>query len=661
MTDDSNYFGEGDQPLDQVEDETVDASQRVRKWPQLEESPVIPLGFEDDLMVFVMPEGNIRRAQAKSVPQLLKVDIYVSRDGSAFLQNFMAPGKDGSLNFLRDAAATWFNRHCRAMGPYDRSRRERKIGVWPDGISSSGAPGVALHLGDEIWRVPDPDGPGDHVRPLFETRSVFDALRDRKGPVWVLRPPTPRPEKPCGRDAGQWVRETLDFWRFEAIGSEGLTGADVLAGWLMAALLGAAPPFRGHLLIFALAGSGKTWLTRFLWSLMSVMVEEPITAFTEPGLRAALADEAHAVIIDEAESGTGFEGGPSLIDRALDVLRPMATGDGGNRKMGSTTGDGAARAQTAQGAALLVAIRPARFGPADADRFAEIKLLPLLAEGGFKPRDDAEVAAATAKARKLAPALLGRAVHGARRYLADAALIKSALKAEGKLPRTADLVAMLAAGRRLLLFDAPLAPGDEVAAELAFWRPLLEERADGEAVSNDGVDLLSHLFAANSGQHHFDRYLKIGELVEMMLEDPDHKGWPKVLAGHGMRLERGGSGAWWNNIDTRAKCPDGHWLLVANGHPGMKALLKGTEFGDHRRTLSYLEQLGEAHRQESIEGLRFGPGPKRRSVAIPLAPWFDKAVRSTARPDHEASSPGSGTVAGPGVPGGVPAFGVEDV
>ncbi len=353
------------------------------------------------------------------------------------------------------------------------------------------------------------------------------------------------------------------------------------------------------------------------------------------------------MIIDEAENKQAFEG-PSLIDRALEVLRPMATDEGGNRKMGSV--DGSQKTQTARGSALLGATKPPRLNPADASRFAEIKLLTLREEGGFTPRPDGEIAAAIEKARAMAPGLLGRAVQGAQRYLADVEAIKIGMSKLGHEPRTGDLVAMLAAGRRLLLYDHPLTP-DEVEAELVRFRPLLEQRVETEHVANDGQDLLMHVLNANSGQHYNDRFLKIGELIDRMLDNPEHQEWPRVLAGHGMRLMRGLT----IGPKDKRRHLDGDWLLVANGHPGMKALTRGTDYGDWRRTFSYLEDLGPEHVQEKVEPLRFGPGAQLRSLAIPLAPWFSKAVQSSARP-----LPGEGgTVGAAGVPRTVPAFGID--
>ena len=644
--DEGNYYSADGVPLDHPpEDESVDASARVRNWPEMDESPVIPLGFVDRDVVFVMPEGNVRREPAKAIPQLLKVDIYVCGRGAEFLKNFMAEGDKGK-SFQRDSAATWFNRHCRLMGPWDTGREKRQVGVWPDGPDGAD---MALHLGDEIWTYHEaPDPPR---APGWKKMTVFETFRNvRTGPVWVLGPPVARPEKACGRDAGLWVLQALEAWRFETIGGEGeagLTGADIVVGWIMAGLLGGLPDFRCHLLIYAMKGSGKTTLMDFVQALMRVMVERPITDFTPAGLRSELMSKARSVILDEAESKAAGEG-PSLIDQALEVLRPMATGRGGNRKMGATDGKGETQSQTAVGSALLGATKPPRLNAADASRFCEIKLLPIKAEGGFEPRSEPEVRRLIEKAWDLGPALFARALQGFRRYRADFDAIKAAMTAKGHEPRAGDVVATLAAGRRLLLYDHPLTP-EEVETELVRFAPLMAEREETQHVANDGEELFDHILNFASGQHYDDRQLTIGELIRRVLGRSHDGGswekWAETLATFGLRVMVDG-------IEAGTKAPfrelDGDWLLVANGHPGLKRILKGTDYGDYRRTLSYLEQLGGQHRQEVMRPLRFGTGTPKRSLAIPLAPWFEEA-RPCTHPEWRETLPAGGV--SPGVTG----------
>lgn len=606
-----------------IEDAEPDTERALGAFPDPELSlcPVVPLGFELGRVIFAMPEGEIRWEAAAKIPTMLQTDIFACAAGQAFLTVW----RDGEDKFQRTAATIWFVRKCRQAGKWDSRRTIRSLGLWAgDGDEA------VLHLGDEIWRLAKGK--------TAEKVSVAHALRLRSGPLYKLHPPAPRPVKPASLEEGQWARDALDLWRFEAIGAEGLTGADVVAGWLMAALLGQLAPFRGHLLINAMAGSGKTTLVMFVHALLSAIAGEVIDSFTEAGLRGDLAGMARPALLDEAEASAGGAGAMGVVERALELLRRMATGSGGNRRQGSI--DGSTVTQTAVGAVLMAAINPPKLGPADASRIVEVRLLPLsgsdLAEDAPRPKAATRVqlVAAIETAKALGPAMLGRALKGAWRYRADVDEVSAAMARAGEDPRTGDLLAMLAAGRRLLLFDKALSAAD-ADAEVAFWRPLLTQRKGAESVSNSGADALAHLMAADSGLHLSNRRETLGGII--LRWSRNEREYGDLLAANGLRISE----------ETAPDGRGGPWLMVANQHPRLQAIFKPTAYGDWRRTLGYLDTLGPDYRTwHTKNSVRFGVGVKQRAICIPLTPWFETTPvrpmaagviplpRSTAVPDR---------------------------
>lgn len=588
-----------------------DTEARLKAFPNpsLDECPVVPLGFDGASVLFAMPEGEIRSAPAAKInTAMLRTDIFACEAGAAFLTYW----RDSNQQFQAQVCATWFVRKCRQAGKWDKARGNRSLGVWPEG------PGVVvLHKGDEVWRYEGAD---------VTRQSVAEALRaaaKSRGPLYKLHPPAPAPESAASVEDGEWVRDWLENWRWETLGGTDLSGADVTAAWLMASLMGAAAPFRVHLLLNALAGSGKTSLLTFVHALLSALSGEMVSNFTEAGFRNDISGMARPVIVDEAEASSG-ETGPGPVEQVLTLLRLMATGAGANRRMGDV--GGGAIAQTAVGAVLMAAILPPKLDDALATRVAELRLLPLLSDGGNPDAeapdlaDDAELERGLEHARKLAPRLLGRVLEGAARYRADLAVVKAAFVEAGHDPRTADLPAALAAGRRLLLFDVPLAPS-EGRAEVEFWSPLLAERAKAEAVSNPGVDALQHLLNWESGQHSHDRRLTVAELVEKSLDDGI--GHTDVLRTLGLRIyhERG--------PDGRA----GPWLLIAHRHPALEKIFAKTRWRDWRRTLAYLDALGPDHVTWATKAQRFGT-VVARATAIPLTPWLDDPIRERVTPRY---------------------------
>lgn len=571
--------------------------------PPLEECPIAFLGYFKAHVVFAMPEGEIREERASDIGRLLKNDIFNEVEG----QRFLSYWRDAEDKFQRDAAAIWFIRHCRRAGYWDRSRPQRGLGVWPGGREHGGA---ILHRGRELWAY-DAGGSEPTVT------SIADALREPDAPIYAIKAARPAPAAPASTTDGRWLRHSLDAWHWEQIGDEGLTGADVVAGWAMAGLLGSVAPFRPHLLMNALLGSGKTTLINFVHAAQSALAGDVIDSFTRAGLANDLSGMARPVLIDEAET-TPSQNGLGAIEESLDVIRKMATGQGSVKKMGTINGGSVT--QTAVGAVFMGAVNPVKLEPADASRIAEVKLLSLdLAPrpgSAFRVTSDEAVKELIAKARDLAPAFLGRALAGSAQYLADVATLKAAFREQGHSPRSADLVAALAAGLRLLAYDDLLDAG-EAATEAQFWAGLLESREAAEMVRNPGADCLAHLFNWPSGQHKRDRVVSLGEQVKKWIgrgPTEDVEDVEDNLASFGLKIR---------SLENAA----GRYvpfLLVANNSPALERVFERTRWRDWRRTLAYLDQLGDAYRTMPGGKVRFNLSLYQRTTAVPLNPWLGR-------------------------------------
>ena len=162
----------------ETEDEAPDGSERkigVFPDPDLLDSPVTPLGFVGGKVVFAMPEGEIRMESASKIQSMLRVDIFSSPKGRAFLTTW----RDSEDKFQAVLAAIWFVNKCREAGLYDTTRPVRGLGVWP---GESGA--VVLHRGDQLIEV--------DLAGKISTLSIAEAMR-RPGPLYRLRPRAPEP------------------------------------------------------------------------------------------------------------------------------------------------------------------------------------------------------------------------------------------------------------------------------------------------------------------------------------------------------------------------------------------------------------------------------------------------------------------------------------
>lgn len=555
--------------------------------PKPEDCPVIPLGMLGGKVVFALPQGEIRQEVAYRIPGMLRADIYACVAGTAFLGLWRS--EEGKIDTV--SAGRWLVRQCRERGLWDESRQRRGLGVW------IGEGGPVLHAGDAVgvW----PFGRDDW-------RPVAQMLReDRSGPIWQLRPPAPRPGQPATRDETASLRALLDHWSFAGLGPS-LSEADVVFGWLGVAILGAWPRFRPHISVSGGAGTGKTTLSRLMQAMCSANAGELLDQFTEAGIRNSLSGEARALFMDEAEPSA--DGQPGPVERVMEVLRRMSTGEGSAGRKG--TKEGGAEATSAVGSGYLASIYPVAVGDAMASRVIEVRLRPLPKAGGAT--DDA-LEAAIVLAREMSPRLLARAMRDAKRFRADASAIKAVLGRAGQTRRAADLISAVAAGRRLLLFDEPLADEAAAEAEARLWAPLASDRAEAAAGQNAGQACLARIFSLNSGQHSHDRHLSIGELV--MEEVKTSLTRDKVLKSWGIKIEKPWSGP-----------RMGPWMILSTNHPQMQRALAGTSFANWHKVLEHLADLGDEYAPQRVDSaVRFGPH-QSRAIAIPLTPWLEEPI-----------------------------------
>ncbi len=580
MTDDTFDMPEADPDADV-------AGADITPDPEVNDCPLILLGFYDDKVVLALPEGELRHVTAYRLGTMMKTDLFVGKAGRIFLSLF----KNKKQEFQRERAAAWLVEKCREAGRWDENRPKRGLGVWPS------AEGPVVHVGDAIGRWPF--GKKDWM-------SVADALRATgAGPIWMLRPPGPRPSKPAGSDVGAELLKKMKMWSFALLGDKGLSDADVVLGWQGSALLGGVPGFRPHLSVSGGSGTGKTTLSQFMQAAGSANAGELLDQFTDAGIRNSLSGEARALYLDEAEPTPGGDG---PVEKVMEILRRMSTGEGSSGRKGDIGGTSVST--SAVGAAYLASIYPIAIGDAMATRMVEVRLRPL---GAAKGADKAKLTEAIEWAREASPGLLSRAIRDVDRYRNDVAMMLTALGESKQLPRTADLIAALAAGRRLLLEDQALTL-DAAREEVVLWSALLENREEASTAQNVGQACLSRLWATNSGQHSHDRHLSLGEIVEEAAVSSGYRS--DLLKAWGLKVENGHAGS---------DIP-GPWLIVSTNHPALKRAFAGTDFANWSKTLEYLSDLGATyaiHRFKTPQ--RFGIH-QSRALAVPLTPWLGRPV-----------------------------------
>jgi hypothetical protein len=300
-------------------DRKADNAAAAREEAEKNRPPVVCLGREgSQYVLYSTAYRRIERLTAEklNLPNLRAIAPRAHWEKWLFPERVAAGDevKRGELveaiqeRILADCGAKMFDASC-----------VRGRGVWPDT-----AGGWVYNAGASCWWIPADGGKVEQV----------DNARD--GHVYSAGVALPFPaDTPLSDEEG---RELVELLRAR---SWVLPGAgDIMAGWMVAALLAGVMPICPHVWINAPAGTGKTYLKNDLVAVLgglSVQVEGAAT--TEAAIRQRLSGAALPFLADEVEQGDNETAGRN-ISKWLDLMRSASYG--GNIDKGGT--DGTARA-----------------------------------------------------------------------------------------------------------------------------------------------------------------------------------------------------------------------------------------------------------------------------------------------------------------------------
>lgn len=197
---------------------------------------------------------------------------------------------------------------CSWAGIFDTNMRVRGRGAH---VGRDGQ--MILHCGDELL-VGATKGVGGRVK---APRYVKTGLVDKT--VYPSGAPLPHPaDSPSTIDQAEQTLETLKSWRWR----EPRIMPLLLLGFIGAALIPGALPWRPHLWINAGSGAGKTTLMNYIEHHMDAWLLRAASA-TEAGIRQILGQDALSVLVDEFEA----EAGDDAKMKVLGLARISSSGD----------------------------------------------------------------------------------------------------------------------------------------------------------------------------------------------------------------------------------------------------------------------------------------------------------------------------------------------
>ena len=300
-------------------DRKADNAAAAREEAEKNRPPVVCLGTEgNQYVLYSTAYKRIHRltAEKMTLPNLRAIAPRARWEAWLFPERVFAGDevKRGELveavqeRILADSGAKMFNASC-----------VRSRGVWPDA-----AGGWVYNAGASCWHVP---ADGSKLQQVDNVRGDY---------VYSVGVALPFPaDTPLSDEEG---RHLLELMRAR---SWVLPGAgDIMAGWMVAAVLAGVMPICPHVWINAPAGTGKTYLKNDLVAVLGgLAVQVEGAATTEAAIRQRLSGAALPFLADEVEQGDNENAGRN-IRKWLELMRSASYG-GSIDKGGA---DGTARA-----------------------------------------------------------------------------------------------------------------------------------------------------------------------------------------------------------------------------------------------------------------------------------------------------------------------------
>lgn len=320
-----------------------------------DDCPVIPLGIQGSTGWFLDPIGQVQQlAPPYSKGHLL--GLFVGRD------EYLAWGwprwtKDGRLDtFDANRAGAQLIRACAAKGPWASIDKIRGRGCWVDGGGN-----LVVHAGTRIIIGKRAEPPGEIDGFVYPTRAK------------IAPPYTFREEAPF--NPAKVLRPLLATWNWERPDID----PHLLLGWVGAAFLGAALPWRPMCFITGDKATGKSTLQALIKGLFGEWLIQAADT-TAAGLYQHVGLDSIPIAVDELESEADVRKQKAVLKLARLASSGAAMLRGGDRHQGVEF--------NARSAFLFSSINAPPLEPQDLSRMALLRLRKL-APGGAAPSFDA--------------------------------------------------------------------------------------------------------------------------------------------------------------------------------------------------------------------------------------------------------------------------------
>lgn len=374
--------------------------------------PVIPLGVDDGLYWFLDTLGQLRVLEFGQFGQKAINSLFMGRHHYLYWA-WPRHNKDGAVvSWRQEKCAEDLMGACARKGPWNSVERARGRGAWALADGS-----LAMHCGTQLYVGGRAQGLGELMGDVYMTRPPIlhpwaKAIGAARGPAAYLYPIL---------QTWNWARPEIDPILF--------------MGWLGAAMIGGALPWRPVIYVTGDKATGKSYLQRLMKLIFgNALIKSADT--TAAGIYQLLKSDALPVAVDELEGKADTRRAKQIMELA----RLAASGDlmlrGGEAHKGTQF--------NARSCFAFSSINTPPLEPQDLSRMALLKLYRL-EEGSIAPELE------EAKLARMGRMIMRRMMDGWPRFPANFRAYREMLAGAGHDSRGQDTFGTLMACADLLI------------------------------------------------------------------------------------------------------------------------------------------------------------------------------------------------------------------
>lgn len=518
-----------------------------------DDCPVETLGYEGDMFFFLDTAGQIRALKDKDFGQKTITALFMGRAHYLYWAWPRFNAKGEVVSYRAEKVSEDLMAACHAKGPWSPADRVRGRGAW---VGGSG--GLIYHCGTELWIYGRPRPTGVLGRYVYPKRpqalQPWPSRIDEDGnPVRLLLPLLRR---------WNWARPDLD--------------PILLTGWIGAAMLGGALPWRPMVYLTGDKGTGKSTLQSVIKRLFGDSLIST-TNTTAAGIYQRIGQDSLPVAIDEFEGRDDNRRAKAILELARQASSGGQGLRGGDKHVGTEF--------RISNCFLFSSINAPPLEPQDLSRMALLRLrkidpslpppttiseqeLALLGRDGADERGvltDEDLG-------RMGSMVLRRLIDGWPTYLGTLEAYRAELREAGHDGRGQDTYGTLLACASIMIGDAFEDLKVPMGEDLTIWRERLaaSEMAEFEDAVENWRLCLSQLLTAPVEAWRGGAKLTIGRVLQQFYEREEGATYSDTRN----KLEQAGVALVKPDVAGGT-----HWLGVPNQDPLLYHVFKTTKWG----------------------------------------------------------------------------------